>query len=67
MAELAILRERVQKAEGHLQENQASADVIKQMINDGAAKVGNDNSIIIQPSQQMKQYGTSPIKLESEH
>ena len=66
MMELAMLRQRVQQAEGHLAENQASANVIKQMINDGAVQVGEDDSIIIQPSKGAKQYSASPIKPQGE-
>ena len=66
MVELAMLRERVQKAESHLHENQSSADILKQMIQTGSAKVGADNSIIVQPSQEEVGYRVSPNKLQAD-
>ena len=57
MAELASLRARIDQAEEIATRNQASAEVLSKMIQAGAAQVGENNIIEINPSQQKQSFG----------
>ena len=66
MAELVMLRQKVQLVEQQANENQASSQVLQQMIKSGAAKVEDGNSIIIQPSQQEVKFGVQNNQMEDD-
>ena len=66
MEELVMLRQKVQLVEQQANENQASSQVLQQMIKSGAAKVEDGNSIIIQPSQQEVKFGVQNNQMEDD-
>ena len=57
MEELLMLRQQIRDKELQAQENQASAQVIKHMLQTGAAKLGDGGGITVQPAQSAFEYG----------
>ena len=67
MDELIMLREQIRDKELQAQENQASSQVIKHMLQTGAAKYGKEGGITVMPAQSAFEYGVvTPNKMEDE-
>ena len=61
-----MLRQKVQQAEQQANENKASSEVLMQMIQTGAAKIGEGDSIIVNPSQQELQFSVTANQMEDD-
>ena len=62
-----MLREQIKDKELQAQENQASTQVIKHMLQTGAAKMGDEGGITVIPAQNAFEYGVlSPDKMEDD-
>ena len=64
IVELQMLRQQVQQAQQQIQNSQQqakdyedSARVVKDMLDTGAAKIGKEGGIIVQPAQGAFEYG----------
>lgn len=52
-----MLREQVRQKEMQAEENQASSQVIKHMLQTGAAKLGDEGGITVLPAKEAMEYG----------
>ena len=67
MDELLMLRQQIRDKELQAQENQASAQVIKHMLQTGAAKMGDQGGITVMPAKNALEYGIlTQDKMEDE-
>ena len=61
-----MLREQLRQKEMQAEENQASSQVIKHMLQTGAAKLGDEGGITVLPTKQAMEYGMPANQMEDE-